>query len=323
MISTSVLSLSLLLAGPVPAPLAQESVTPLKEHDVLLQEEVDRGEQEVGTVLRMYEVRDLGFDDWGAVEEGAVTFGPLLDLIQREVELREPHEALRLTKGTLVANLAPEKHDRVAELLAFQRESRDDVILLEAQVFEAESFRIDGEAVSATTVLGRGQTLQADGEVSVTTAPKVIALPARHARISTGREVAFIRRYEVVEHVQPGDRRVEIPVIDHVLDGLQLDTRMHWAGGDRIELRVLLEQNELVEFEVGRDEESGRALDLPVVKSRSAEAHAVLEEGEALLLMGDTGGETPVALLLQVRGVDEALEGGSGEAREDAPLRRR
>ena len=39
--------------------------------------------------------------------------------------------------------------------------------------------------------------------------PKVIALPARHARISTGREVAFIRRYEVVEHVQPGDRRVE------------------------------------------------------------------------------------------------------------------
>lgn len=272
---------------------------------------------ESGTLLRLYEVRDLSFDDPGAEEGDEQTFGPLLELLQRDLTLAEPTEAMRLNKGTLVCNLSAAKHERVEELLAFQRESRVRQILIETRIFEGDSFTVDGEPLLGTRILEKGERLDVSGGATIVNAPKVITLPARNVSMFTGNEIPYIARYEVVEHVQPGDRRVEVPVIEIVASGMSLRARAHWVEEGHIEVRMEVEHSELLRFQAGVDSGSDRAIDLPVVQSRSFLAHAILQEDQGLFVMGDPDGEGPIGVHLSVRGITPEPDSDSPPHRSD------
>ena len=217
--------------------------------------------QSVEPTLQIYDVRDLvqSADVEGEVDEVRAkrieeATEHLAEVIREYVQ-PEFEAGREETKAILTGSIAvigrPEQHQWTRRFLEHQRKSQGVYFDISARfitvddgtfefVFpELEPQVFDDEEAGALV----SRLLELQG-ADVLSAPRLLVLNRQKAMISVGKQIKYVRDYEVHENVLPGDRTLEVPIVDSIFEGIEFGGRVTRLDGS-LGLEVSLDVSDL------------------------------------------------------------------------------
>ncbi len=208
--------------------------------------------------IAIYDVRDLVEEP--RAENPAASASVMRDRIESYMEIaRElmprPYAAdePRLeapSPGMIVLDGTSGQHEWMRQFLDLQRRSAFDLLMVDVQFAEMpdaafESVFENGQPrVDLTDADLRDRIFTLAG-MEVLTSPRLTVRSGMRASITLARDVRYVKSYEVFEHVEPGDRTVEVPVIESLMDGLRFDGRATLVAESEVQVDFEMELNEL------------------------------------------------------------------------------
>jgi hypothetical protein len=280
-----------------------------------------------GEVLRIYDVRDLHAqrplqegatdEDRAAREEAMeVDYGRLAEMLVELLEanlgpLEAPTQQVRMARGgSLVANLTVAQHEFAEDFLTFQREVADAQYLLEVKFVlvpsdlggkilpeESPAFLDDEQIGDLLLAIQRSKS-------EVLSAPSVLVEPRQRAEIVTVEQIAYVKDWEIHEHVEPGDQTILDPIIGVLEDGVRLTARVVPLAEGRNMVDLQVTQMEVkrpiptFETTLGIPGSPKVTIALPESVKRTIETRLVLGGGETAVLATDAPQDGKRSLVL-------------------------
>jgi len=221
--------------------------------------------------------------------------------------LEDPERDLHVSGAMLFALLTPEQHAWVQAFLERQRAQTEPVLDMRAYVLTlpremcAElGFTTPSGSLEPGALEPLLERVKTDSRpVELLQAPRVLWTPWKRCSISAGESLDYVGDWQVHEHVEPGDQRLVVPVVQQLFDGLEIGVLAAVVEGQTIDLDFHLVQTRvqrpLPVFRTGE----GLEVCLPEWTTRAIETRAVLEAGQALWFRStEVDPEAPVIVAL-------------------------
>lgn len=311
---TTALLLPLLLATAAPA----TRNTPATQHTPATQDAPSGQDAPEVQVRTVFDVQDLAVEPFTGATD-ARTLDPLLEMARRKLGFQAGDERLQVEGGSLKTLLTNGERMKLSRFLGFQRLQLRHMVRLESKLYTGDAIEGAPDDAMHTSIYGPGtepEDLPFTGQVWSLSSPKMVILPGNTSELRVSNEVAYVSRYDVVEHVQPGDQRLEVPVIEKDWDGLRLRGRALWYAEDQVEVRIEVEDRHVEGFDDATDDATGKPLHIPRMRSRTVSFHAIVPLGGAAAVWGAPEEGRALGAIVRVLPLDGPKD-ASGEGAPD------
>ncbi|MBL8898466.1 MAG: hypothetical protein JNM84_12595 [Planctomycetes bacterium] len=335
---TPVCLASLLWMGALPSPKAQEPIVDTRAPAEMLR--------------RFYEVNEL-FRDFVGRSSGTAdsptgsTTAEERETLRRVRAARDfeslcgaflpepkgPGFVLELTNsGTLVASMTLSQHQWLERfLVALSKQPRHQQILVETHILMVPTGQCEalglGDTPSVLVDAASEQAFlekaKATNQIDMLSAPRVSIWNGERATISTLEQTAYIKRFDVIDIVEPGRQRLIDPVIDVVEHGLVWEMRGVLLPEGTIGMESILAISELVRPMEERKTEHG-VVGVPEVKTTRVQSTVQVKAGQTFVLSAHPSDGKRLVLLLKATPIEAGdLEQAGKEPAAEPSVRKR
>jgi hypothetical protein len=216
-----------------------------------------------------------------------------------------------LPNGTLVASLTAEGHAWLDRFLALQ--------LAERKLITTEVHLLSGpkDVISGLFPRGKAEFLTTEErdqlvekarrteKVEVVLAPKLLLFERSRVNISVYDEIEYVKDWSV-HTVEPGKRKIAVPTLDTVADGVSVTMRCVTLEGGQYGVEMNLQRSKVAQplrtASVHLDVEGGRDMELalPVVDTDGIKSVLALESGAVAVLESPTPDGSTMIVLMRV-----------------------
>lgn len=259
--------------------------------------------------LQVYDVRDLVAPD--DAPEGMVpaTVDHFCEMVRTHVEpaFDPDHESVKsISPGALVLVGLPEQHLWVRDFLELQRRNTQVYFMMDVKILtlkdRAYEKLIRGTKPEVLDDAGKddflGRVSKYEGSETLS-APRVLSLNGQKVSISIENRLKYIKGYELVENVLPGDQTVEVPEIETISEGMVIEGRATLIADDKIGVQFELTLTE-VQRPIQTVATSYGEIALPEVMKSKIESKLYLADGASALFPGQPAEDRNLVILLTV-----------------------
>lgn len=241
-------------------------------------------------------------------------------------------QRISATATTLLANVWPVQHEWIRSFRqSFLDGGETSQLLLELRVLKVPESALQTLGLSdEPMVLDTAEREQAFldqaiklDQVDVLNAPSILVLNGQWANLSTLNQKSYIKRYDVIEYVEPGRMRLVDPVVDAVSEGLLWDLRTVRLPGDTVGIESKLSISELTEPMAELETPYGK-IALPEVKTTRIESVVRVKPGQCFVLMAHPSNQQRLVVMLKASNVEveHVVEQGTPSAEPTAEDRK-